>query len=222
MVDRFGKRVWPTEAVATFRGTWNAEGTDIEWALSNHLVPDQYITGGLCEPAVVDMPGGQLMMVMRGSSGTLQVMPSVKFFSISEDKGRTWGPAVPLTYPDASHVYSPGSLPNFFRSSKNGKVYVIANILPGPAMHCDPRYPLKIAEVDPTYYWVIPETETVIADREDRHPRFIRFSNWKRIEDRETGNPVIFMTEGRIDACIPDIEGSVVPDSYRYEIQLPE
>ena len=55
----------------------------------------------------------------------------------------------------------------------------------------DPRYPLKIVEIDQEYFWAMPETETVIEDREDRHPQYVRFSNWQRIEDQQTRNPVI-------------------------------
>jgi hypothetical protein len=149
-------------------------------------------------------------------------MSGVKFFAISQDQGRSWGPAVPLRYPDCGLVHSPGSFPNLFRSSKNGKVYLIANILPGPCYHCDPRYPLQIAEIDQTYFWVLPETVTIIEDRQPRHSNRIRFSNWRRIEDRETGNPVIYMTEARADAIIPGTEGIFIFDSYRYEMILPD
>jgi len=219
-VDRFGLEIWPTEGCASFRGTWKEDLSDIEWDVSNLLAVPEYISRSLCEPAVAEMDNGVLMMLMRGCSGPTQAIPSVKFFSVSKDKGKTWGPAVPLTYPDSSYVYSPGSVPNLFRSSKNDKVYIIANILPEPTKSCDPRYPLKIAEIDKEYLWVKAETETVIEDRQERHPRFVRFSNWAWIEDRETGNPVVFLTEARVDEIIPD-EGTVITDSYRYEVQLP-
>ena len=93
----------------------------------------------------------------------------------------------------------------------------------GRAKQCDPRYPLKIAEVDRKCFWVLPETERVIEDRRKRHGKLVRFSNWRRIEDRETGNPVIYMTEARGDAILPDPEEQpVVRDAYRYEIKLPD
>ena len=187
--------------------------------MSNQITAPEYMSRGLDESAIAEMDNGVLMMLMRGSSGSRQAMPSVKFFSFSKDKGKTWGPPVPLTYPDSSYVYSPACLPSVFRSSKNDKVYLITNILPAPTKGADPRYPLKIAEIDKEYLWVKPETETVIEDRQERHPRFIRFSCWAWIEDRETGNPVVFLTEGWADEIFPD-EGKVITDSYRYEIQL--
>ncbi len=163
------------------------------------------------------------MVIMRGNNSGWQALPGVKFFSISRDGGKTWGPPAPLCYPDASFVHSPGSYPNLFRSSKNGRLYIIANILPEPCRHCDPRYPLKIAEIDQDYFWVLPETEAVIQDREERHGKCIRFSNWRRFEDRVSGNPVICLTEARIDAIIPDPEEQpIITDSYRYEMKLPD
>lgn len=219
--DRFGDVIWPSMTVASFRGCWREDLSDIDWEMSNHVSVPEYMSHGLEEPQIAELDGGKLMMIMRGSAAAWQVMPSVKFFCISKDGGRTWGPAVPLTYPDGSFVYSPSSFPNLFRSSKNGKVYVIANILAEATRQSDPRYPLRIAEVDQKYFWVLPETVTVIEDREERHPRFVRFSNWQRIEDRETGNPVIYMTEARIDEIIPDTEGTMILDSYRYEMKLP-
>ena len=220
--DRFGDTIWPIEGCACLIGRWREDGSDLDWEISNRITTPEYMSRGLCEPAVVEAANGKLMMVMRGCSTARQALPGVKFLSISKDAGRTWGPAVPLTYPDAGFVHSPGSLPNLFRSSKNGKLYLIANILPAPCRHCDPRYPLAIAEVDPEFFWVLPETVTTIAGREARHPNRVRFSNWQRIEDRETHNPVLFLTESRTDAIIPGTEGQIIQDAYRYEIHLPE
>lgn len=220
--DRFGEVKWPVEAAACFIGTWRSDFSDLDWEMSNHVSVREDISRSLTEPAVAEMPDGALMMLMRGSSGPLQTMTGVKFFSTSRNGGKTWGPAVPLTYPDCTYVHSPGALPNLFRSAKNGRVYAIANIRPEPVKHCDPRYPLKIVEIDPRFFWAIPETATVIEDRQPRHPDVVRFSNWRRIEDRETGNPVIYMTEARADDILPGTAGTIVHDSYRYEMILPE
>ena len=72
------------------------------------------------------------------------------------------------------------------------------------------------------YVWALPETETVIENRQEGQPNLVRFSNWQRIEDRDTGNPVIYMTAAAADACLPSTEGVILPHSYRYEIRLPE
>ena len=158
--DRFGEVIWPIMACATFRGKWRDDLSDIDWEMSNHLTISEHLCRGLGEAAVVEMDDGALMMIMRGGSTARQTLPGLKFFSISRDGGRTWGPVVPLTYPDGSFVHSPSSVHNLFRCSKNGKVYLIANILPEQCRMCDPRYPLKIVEIDQKYFWAIPETET--------------------------------------------------------------
>lgn len=49
----------------------------------------------LAESAVAPVADGALMILMRGASTPRQALPGVKFFSISRDDGRTWGPAVP-------------------------------------------------------------------------------------------------------------------------------
>lgn len=220
--DRFGDTIWPVEACACLLGRWREDLSGFYWEISNTVTVPEYMSRGLCEPAVAEVADGNLMMVMRGTCTARQSLPGIKFFSISKDGGKRWGPAVPLTYPDSSYVHSPGSLPNLFRSSKNGRVYLIANILPDPCRHSDPRYPLAIAEVDPQYYWVLPETVTCIADRLPHHPQYIRFSNWQRIEDRETGDPAIFMTEAMADAILPGTPGKFTPDAYRYDLRLPD
>jgi hypothetical protein len=222
--DRFGEEIWPIMACATFRGTWREDLSDIDWEMSNQVRPLEYLSRSLDEPAVAEMNDGKLMMVMRGSSGVRQTMSGVKFFSLSKDGGKTWGQAVPLTYPDGSLVHSPGCFPTLFQSTKNGRVYLITNILPEPCQMADPRYPLKIVEIDKTYFWAIPETETVIADRDESQPKYVRYSNWQWIEDQQTGNPVVYMTDDIIDRLFHPIfpGGTLVPNSYRYEINLPQ
>ena len=219
--DRFGD-VWPISAAACFRGEWNPARGDFDWQISSTVTAPEYVSHGLAECEIAEADDGKLMMIIRGGTAALQAFPGVKFFAISKDGGRTWGPAVPLTYPDGSFVHSPACLSNLFRSSKNGKLYLITNIVPGPCRQSDPRSPLVIAEVDPRYFWVLPETMTVIEDRQDGQSDRVRFSNWQRIEDRETGNPVLYMTAGRADAIIPGTEGVILPHSYRYEIKLPQ
>ena len=201
--DRFGEKKWPVEGVALLRGHWSAGG-DLRWSLSTCITVPEYMSYGLTEPAVAEMNGDRLMVVMRSICGPRQALPSVKFFAISEDGGATWSEPVPLTHPDCSYVYSPGSYLNFFRSDKNDRVYLITNILPGPTRSGIPRYPLNIVEVDRDFLWALPWTATVIQEREPRHSKLVCFSNWSVYEDRESGNPVIFMTEDRADTILPD------------------
>lgn len=220
--DRFGDVTWPAVGAACFRGEWNTKRCDFDWEMSSLVTAPEYVTRELDECEIAEVDDGKLMMIIRGNASAWQSISGVKFFAISRDEGRTWGPPVPLTYPDGSFAHSPASLPNLFRSSKNGKLYLIANIVPEICRQADPRYPLVIAEVDPKYFWVLPETVTVIENRQPHHPNGVRFSNWQRIEDRKTRNPVIFMTEAGYDSVFPNTKGTISPHSYRYEIILPD
>ncbi len=219
--DRFGERIWPAEGVATFRGTWRADGNDLDWTMSNRIEPEEHLTFDLAEPAVAAVDDGKLLMVMRGSATARQTMSGVKWLSISRDGGRTWSQIVPLTYPDGPLLNSPASLPNLFRAKKNNKLYLITNIIDRPVRQSDPRFPLQLIEIHPQYLWALRDTVTIIADREAHHPELVRFSNWVRITDRETGNPVIFMTEARADSIVPYRSGKTSPHAWRYEIVLP-
>ena len=219
--DRFGDVLWPNESNACLIGKWSKDGKTLEWDMSNEIRIDESLSYGLCEGSVAQVDDGKLMMVQRGCTSARQTMSGVKFFSISKDNGKTWGPAVPLTYPNGDLANSPASMPWLFKSSKNDRVYLIANILPNAVRQSDPRHPLQIMEIDKKYFWIKPESVTIIADREPQHPKYVRFSNWTQIEDRETGNLWLFMTEARIDDIFKD-EGKISPHAYRFEIRLPE
>ncbi len=51
---------------------------------------------GLCEPTVVSLGGMRVLMLMRG--GEVEGFPAVKFWSVSEDSGRTWSDPQMLGY----------------------------------------------------------------------------------------------------------------------------
>jgi hypothetical protein len=222
--ERFGQLTWPSFACACFLGRWREDLSDIDWDLSNKLSVPEYMSYELDEPAVGPAADGALMMLMRGGATPRQALPGVKFFSISREGGRTWDPAVPLTYPDGNYVNSPGCMSDLFRSPRNGKLYAITNIIDHPVRQSDPRFPLQIAEVDPKYLWVLPDTVTVIDDRRPEHHERIRFSNWARVEDRETGDTLLYMTEARIDALFDGLyrDGEVSKHAYQYRISVPD
>ncbi len=222
-IDRFGGQIYPEYHVACFRGRWREDLTNIDWELSNPLSAPEYLALNLCEPTVASIDDKTLMMVMRATSGPRQALPGVKFFSLSRDSGQHWGPVVPLTYPDGSYVHSPASYPELFRSSRTGRVYLIANILDRPCKMCDPRHPLCIAEISPKYFWVLPKTVAAIETRKPNQHAYVRFSNWASYEDRQNGHRVLFMTESRIDSLFDGLvqDGDVSPHAWRYEIELP-
>lgn len=207
-------------------GRWRAEDDRVEWNLTaSATVPAEASYSGGDEPSVAVLADGRWLMTMRAytpSNFTLAI-PSGKFYVTSADQGRTWSEPTLLRLADGRQAYGPASLTHVFRSSRNGRLYLITNLLDRPTVACDPRSTLQIAELDPQSFRVRPETVTVIETRDVAagQPENIRFSNWRRYEDRENGHIVLLMTGcpgdvGRHETC------GVPPHSYRYEITLPE
>ena len=145
-------------------------------------------------------------------------MPAVKLFSISENGGQSWTHPEPLCYDDGKYIYSPRAYHLAMRSRKNGSVYIAMNISDGPCFGCDPRTHLYLAEVDPKTLLVPRERLILVEAMHPEHHRLVRYSNFQMIEDRATGNPVIFMKLAMSEFC-PVLYG-YDQSAYRYEILL--
>lgn len=207
--------------VQTWLGQWRTDRSDIDWKSAGQIQIDPARGWqGLDEPHVCQFPDGRLFAIMRQCAvlptAESPGFPSVKLISLSEDEGLTWTEPRPLTFDDGKVVYSPTSIGDAFRSSKNGRVYVILNILNGPTQGCLPRCVLHLAEIDTTTAAIKRDSVTVIEEALDDHARDVAFSNWARLEDRATKNIVLFMKMdnplfGRGYDC----------NSHRYEIELP-
>ncbi len=207
-------------------GTWRDDDSGVDWDISNPASIDPAKGHGDGEPSIAFLPDGRLLMTMRSRNFPNDGMKiqSAKFYAISEDVGQTWTDPKPLQYTDGEQVYCPANLAHVFTSGKNGRLYIITNILDEPTTKgCDPRTTLHIAEMDPDTIQIKRDTVTVIATRdiEAGEPETIRLSNWRRYEDRENGNIVLIMT-----ACPGDVGrfegGGCPPHSYRYDIVLPQ
>ena len=208
-----------------FFGRWRADGSGIDWSVSESVrLPLKYSCDGADEPSVDYLPDGRLFMVLRARTypHTGQKLPSLHYYTLSNDDGRTWSEPEPLLYDDGSYAYSPACLANVLRSSKNGRFYVMTNFAEGPCVNCDPRNRLQIAEIDTTTLTIKKDTVTIIEPQDEslNQPDNIRFSNFRWYEDRETQNIVLHMTPGH--------DGSGWPQGYRpslcaycYEIELP-
>ena len=147
-------------------------------------------------------------------------MPSLKRFCVSSDGGKTLSEAQPLTYDDGSYLYSPRAMPDVWRSTKNGRVYVVLNIAGASAENCDPRTALHLAELDPDTLCVKRDSVTIIEEKHEEHDPLVRYSNWSLIENRDTGNLVLFMKLSRSEHCI--VRKGYDYSVYRYEIELPD
>jgi hypothetical protein len=208
--------------VKTWLGQWRADRSGLDWRQAGELkVGHDLSVQGLDEPHVSQFPDGRLFAIMRQcpvlATQHSHGYPSVKLIATSADEGRTWTAPRPLTFDDGTIVYSPTSVPDTFRSTKNGRVYVLLNILNGPTEGCMPRAVLHLAEIDPETVSIRRDTVTVIEELLDEHHRDVAYSNWLRLEDRATKNPVLFM---KMDN--PPFSRGYDCNSYRYEIELPE
>jgi len=207
------------------RGRWRDDGSGLDWEHGQSVtLPQKHSSGGSDEISFEYLPDNRLLAVLRASVGedTGQEVPSLHYFTVSDDDGRTWCEPFPVLYEDGSYVHSPACLANVAYSSKNGRYYLITNINKTPCYNCDPRTVLQIAEINIETMRLRRETVTVIEEqnREAGEPDNIRFSNFRWYEDRETKDIVLYMTAcpgnvGRSPTC------GCSPSVYRYDITLP-
>ncbi len=202
-------------------GTWRADLSGVDWEPGGLMqTPQNMGSQGLGEPQACQLPDGRLFAIFRQSivlpSQDAPGYPSVKLFSVSEDSGHTWSDAQPLTFDDGKYLYSPTSFASAVCSTKNGRVYIITNILNRPNEGCLPRCVVHIAEVDPDTFCVKRDTVTVVEELHEEHTHLVGYSNWMLFEDRDTKNVNLFM----------NLENGPVNEGYdwnshRYEIALP-
>jgi hypothetical protein len=164
-----------------------------EWLTSNqqYLSPER-TSRGLLEPDVAVLKNGNILTVARGND--TPACPGRKWFSLSTDGGETLSPVEEFRYDDGSSFYSPSSIHCFQRSSKNGKLYWLANITPEPPEGSGPRYPLYIAEIDETNVAVRKDSLIEVDVRGDDEPNVLQLSNFSVIENRETLDIEIYLT----------------------------
>lgn len=182
--------------VTCAQGRWDAERNELLWTFGETIrVPFPDACGGGCEPALVHLGGSRWMVTMRCQGDAALRIPSRRMAAISADGGMTWSRPVPLAYADGTPVWTPASVHRFFVSSRTGKSYLIANVLPGPVYGQTPRYPLCIAEFDTARAVVLKGSVQVIQDRPADAPVDRRYTNFGEYEDRETGDLVLLLPE---------------------------
>lgn len=178
------------------RASWNHDNTDLEFQCGDTItVGPDVASGGCAEPALVSLGGSRLFNTMRCQGDESTGLYSSRQSTISEDGGLTWSEPEPLRYDDGSPVWTPASYSQFFPLSKTGKIYWIANILPGPVHGQTPRYPLTIAEFDADRCCILRDTVQTIYDLPDGAPTERRYTNWGSYEERGTGDLILTMPE---------------------------
>ena len=215
---------------------WLPDLSGLEWESGGPLrLPGGYThagTTGADEPTIAYLDDRRWLAVLRTSVSQDEPanhvkefmrrdLPMLRYCAVSEDGGRTWPITRPITYDDGSPLYSPSAYSEFIRSSRNGKWYWIANMLPEPTYgNCDPRHPLQIAELDEATLSIRKDTVTVIEDKTPEEPSYVRFSNFRVYEERGTLDFVLLMTKGYSE--LGPGYGTMPTPTYRYRISVPD
>ncbi|HPJ21082.1 MAG TPA: sialidase family protein [Clostridia bacterium] len=192
----------------------------IEWFdISNRVEGNPATsTRGAIEPAVTDMPDGRILMVMRGSNGGTKDpecrIPGYRWYSVSNDGGFTFSKPVPWEYEDGVRFHSPSSCSKLLKHS-NGKYYWIGNICEENSRANMPRNPLCICEIDTESLLLKKETKYDFIIREDHQYEDVTFSNFYAVEDKDTGDILVYCTALWQDRTNIYKNG----DSYRYRLR---
>lgn len=215
-------------AMIVARAHWNGE--DYEFTYSNPIMlSDLQSSRGIMEPHMTFLPDGRILLVIRGSNLKLDVWntrigkytPSYKWFTISEDGGKTFAPLTPWHFDTGEVIYSSASVHKFYRCPKNGKLYWLGNIIDDPSVldGNDPRFPLNICEVDEANACLIKETLAVIDTIRDGQTS-VELSNFELLEDPDTKDLQIHMTKINFNGKIQE-DGYWYSEAWEYDVEFP-
>ena len=197
-------------------GIWNLDQNRYDWTPGKPVwVPLDVSSRGLMEPEVAELKNGRVLVIWRGSD--TPVTQGRKWYSVSDDGGKTLSDVSELRYDDGSRFYSPSSIHRMIRHRVNGKLYWIGNISREPPKGNSPRYPLVIAEVDEDTTALKRNTVTVIDDRQPGGGKALQLSNFSVLQDRETHDLEVHLTP--IGANVDDFSDWPAfweSDSYKY------
>ncbi|MBE6599511.1 MAG: hypothetical protein E7638_08725 [Ruminococcaceae bacterium] len=190
------------------RAHWDAEKSDYDFTYSNVIMlSDVQSSRCIMEPHMVTLKSGRMLLVVRGSNYTHEPWntrispraPGFKWYTFSDDGGRTFAPLMPWHFDTREVVYSSASIHSFYRSKQNGKLYWIGNVIePQLIFANDPRFPLQICEVNEEYGYLIKDTLTVIETVREGQWK-VELSNFNLLEDPDTGKLEMRMTKININ-----------------------
>ena len=197
-----------------FIGRWDEGAQDYAWTAGEPVwVPLEVSARGLMEPDVVELAGGRVLVVWRGSN--TPVTAGRKWFSVSDDGGKTLSPVQEWKFDDGSRFYSPSSIHRFFRHSVSGTLYWVGNICDALPSGNSPRYPFIIARVNESIPALERDTVTAIDEKAPGDSPKLQLSNFHLLENRETHLLELYMT--RLGEDAEDFWGA---DAYKYVLTL--
>jgi hypothetical protein len=207
------RRPWRLGSLC-FVGKWDARAKDYRWEAGQRVeVSPDVSSRGLMEPEVAELSDGRVLVVWPGSD--TPKTPGRKWYSVSDDGGRSLAPVREWKYDDGSRFYSPSSYHRMIRHSVSKKLYWVGNLCAGPPSGNSPRYPLVIAEVEEKIPALKKRTVTVIDDRKPGQPAALQFSNFSLIEDRATHALELHLT-----TYGQDPKNVYTADNYKYTLTL--
>ncbi len=207
------------------RGEWNGEKYDF-FPAPPVLMNDLQSSRGVDEPTITILKSGRILVVFRGSNyqnpawntriepGT----PGFKWYTWSDDGGKTFVPAMPWHFDDGEVIYSSATISKFIRDERNGNLYWIGNITGHKVEANYPRWPLQIVAVDETYGTAIKDSLTVIDTIREGESERVQLSNFGTMQNRETGRLEVYLSKiGQFDG-----QSHWNAEPWRYQIILPE
>ncbi len=208
------------------RGVWNGETYDLTPSRPI-LISDLQSSRGIDEPAIAKLKSGRILIVFRGANTHLPKWnsriepgtPAFKWYTYSDDGGKTFVPPMPWHFDDGEVIYSPASIARFWRDERNGRLYWIGNITDHKIVKGSfPRFPLCIVEIDETYGTAKKDSFTIIDTRREGETDKVQLSNFNILQDRETGHLEIRLSK------IGQFPGPLKfkSESWHYEITLPD
>jgi len=168
------------------------------------LISDLKSSRGVDEPTILLLKSGRIVVVFRGANTQMPNWnsrlepgtPAHKWYTYSDDQGKTFTDPVPYRFDNCELVYSPASISQFVRSEKNKKAYWIGNITPPETVGSYPREPLVIAEIDEEIGILKKQTCAVIDKRNPEvDSERVQLSNFSIFQDRETGTMEIHLSK---------------------------
>lgn len=214
-----------------YQGCWSPAGMIInllgdrdgagqwQWHTSRPVLPDLERTSrGHYEPTLAELPGGRLVMILRGDNSMYPERPGYKWASFSEDHGESWSAPEPLPFTGDTLIESGSNGSRLLRSMVSGKLYWIGNLcLPGQRPQGNaPRSSLSILEVQEEPFALRTESWFVVDEKGFNDSPDLMLSNFRCYEDRQTGDIVIYVSRLGEKGMSHWQEG----DCYRYRVEV--
>jgi len=207
------------------RGVWNGKTYDLIPSRPI-LISDLKSSRGVDEPTIAKLSSGRIVVVFRGNNTPFKQWnsriepgtPGFKWYTYSDDGGKTFTDPVPWHFDDGEVIYSSASISRFIRDERNDRLYWIGNITDHKINGMNPRWPLCIVEVDDIYGLAKKETFTVIDTKRDGESDRVQLSNFGLLQDRETGKLEIRLAK----LCQFNGQPGFKSESWLYKITLPD